>query len=265
MESPAAKRLPSNCGSGAPTAFPDGFACGIAAGPAATRDGLACALHRHDDYKRQGQQFAFIAKAGEVLAESLDFRRPGALLAIIVPEFGDWAAIDLFDEYDRLKTVAAIHADPRKMPLVKRLLGRYNHDPKVEPDIAAILRKNRTVMLREVSNELIEKAAAPDLLQVIRALAPRSAVTVPSAYARPNDRIARRILGRDASPIHRRGSTTVRGAYEAGRRSDRECAALRARAGNRGGVSACGAADLASPGRRAYASAASTSRLTIAS
>ena len=27
-----------------------------------------------DDYKRQGQQFAFIAKAGEVLAESLDLR-----------------------------------------------------------------------------------------------------------------------------------------------------------------------------------------------
>ncbi|MGB6517263.1 MAG: SpoIIE family protein phosphatase [Candidatus Cybelea sp.] len=133
-----------------------------------------------DDYKRQGQQFAFIAKAGEVLAESLDLDATlERLLAIIVPEFGDWAAIDLFDEFDRLKTVAAIHADPRKMPLVKRLLGRYNHDPKVEPDIAAILRKNRTVMLREVSNELIEKAAAPDLLQVIRALAPRSAVTVP--------------------------------------------------------------------------------------
>ena len=133
-----------------------------------------------DDYKRQGQQFAFIAKAGEVLAESLDLDATlERLLAIIVPEFGDWAAIDLFDEFERLKTVAAIHADPRKMPLVKKLLGRYNHDPKVEPNIAAILRKNRPVVLREVSNELIEKAAAPDLLQVIRALAPRSAVTVP--------------------------------------------------------------------------------------
>ena len=133
-----------------------------------------------DDYKRQGQQFAFIAKAGEVLAESLDLDATlERLLAIIVPEFGDWAAIDLFDEFERLKTVAAIHADPRKMPLVKSLLGRYNHDPKVEPNIAAILRKNRPVVLREVSNELIEKAAAPDLLQVIRALAPRSAVTVP--------------------------------------------------------------------------------------
>jgi PAS domain S-box-containing protein len=133
-----------------------------------------------DDYKRQGQQFAFIAKAGEVLAESLDLQTTlERLLAIIVPEFGDWAAIDLFDEYERLKTVAAIHADPRKIPLVKRLLGRYNHDPEVEPAIAAILRKNRPVILPDVTDERIKKAAAPDLLETIRALAPRSTVTIP--------------------------------------------------------------------------------------
>lgn len=133
-----------------------------------------------DDYKRQGQQFAFIAKAGEVLAESLDLQATlERLLEIIVPEFGDWAAIDLFDEYDRLKTVAAIHSDSRKMPLVKRLVGRFNHDPKVEPRIAEFLRKNQPVILREVGDEQIKKAAAPDLLEVIRALAPRSAVTVP--------------------------------------------------------------------------------------
>ncbi len=133
-----------------------------------------------DDYKRQGEQFAFLAKAGEVLAESLDLQTTlERLLAIIVPEFGDWAAIDLFDEFDRLKTVAAIHADPRKRPLVKRLLGRYNHNPKVEPNIAAVLRKNEPVILHEVGDPQIEKAAAPDLLEVLRTLAPRSAMTVP--------------------------------------------------------------------------------------
>ena len=133
-----------------------------------------------DDYKRQGQQFAFIAKAGEVLAESLDLQATlERLLAIIVPEFGDWAAIDLFDEYDRLETVAAIHADPKKLVLAECLVGRYNHDPKVEPNIAAFLRKNQPLILREIGDAQIEKAAAPDLLEVIRALAPRSAVTIP--------------------------------------------------------------------------------------
>ena len=120
-----------------------------------------------DDYKRQGQRFAFLAKAGEVLAESLDLQTTlDRLLAIIVPEFGDWAAIDLFDQNGRLKTVAVIHADSKKARLVKRLLGRYNHNPHVEPDIAAVLRTNRANIVREVSEELVERSAAPNLLPV---------------------------------------------------------------------------------------------------
>src|SRR5580700_11073056 len=133
-----------------------------------------------DDYKRQGQQFAFLARAGEVLAESLDLQATlNRLLAIIVPEFGDWAAIDLFDENDRLKTVAAIHADSEKMRFVRRLVGRYTHDPQYEPVVAEALRMGRPMIIREVNVELLKTAAAPNLLAVIRELAPRSAITIP--------------------------------------------------------------------------------------
>lgn len=133
-----------------------------------------------DDYKRQGQIFAFLAQAGEELAESLDLHATlNRLLAIIVPEFGDWAAIDLFDENDRLKTVAAIHADPKKTRLVKRLVGRYTHARRYEPAIAAALRNGRPIVIREVKVELLEKIATRYLLEVIRELEPRSAVTVP--------------------------------------------------------------------------------------
>ena len=133
-----------------------------------------------DDYKRQGQIFAFLAQAGEVLAESLDLQATlNRLLAIIVPEFGDWAAIDLFDEGDRLKTVAAIHADPKKTLLVKRLVGRYTHARRYEPAIAAALRNGRPMVIHEVNVELLEKVATRNLLEVIRELEPRSAVTIP--------------------------------------------------------------------------------------
>ena len=75
-----------------------------------------------DAYKRQGQRLAFIAKAGEMLAESLDLQATlNRLLALIVPEFGDWAVIDLIDENDRVQTVAVIHADASKTRLVERL------------------------------------------------------------------------------------------------------------------------------------------------
>ncbi len=133
-----------------------------------------------DEYKRQGQVFAFLAQAGEVLAESLDLQATlNRLLAIIVPEFGDWAAIDLFDENDRLKTAAAIHADPNKTRLVKRLVGRYTHDRHYEPAIVAALRNGRPIVIREVNVGRLEKVATRHLLEVIRELEPRSAVTVP--------------------------------------------------------------------------------------
>jgi anti-sigma regulatory factor (Ser/Thr protein kinase) len=75
-----------------------------------------------DAYKRQGQRLAFIAKAGEMLAESLDLQATlNRLLALIVPEFGDWAAIDLFDENGRVQTVAVLHADASKTRLIERL------------------------------------------------------------------------------------------------------------------------------------------------
>jgi len=134
-----------------------------------------------DDYKRQGELFAFLAEAGEVLAESLDLQATlNRMLAIIVPEFGDWAAIDLFDDDDeRLKTVAAIHADPEKTRLVKRMVGRYTHNPRYEPAIAAALRMGRPIVIRDVNAELLKKAAAPNLFPAIRELGPRSAITVP--------------------------------------------------------------------------------------
>lgn len=133
-----------------------------------------------DDYKRQGQQFAFLAQAGEALGESLDLQATlDRLLAIIVPEFGDWAAIDLFDDSDRLKTVAAIHADPDKARLVKRLVGRYNHNPRYEPAIASALRTGRSIVIGNVKPDLLDKAASPTLLPVIRELSPRSTVTIP--------------------------------------------------------------------------------------
>ena len=79
----------------------------------------------------------------------------------------------------RLKTVAAIHADPEKMRLVKRMVGRYTHNRRYEPAIAAALRMRRPMVIRDVNVELLKKAAAPNLFPVIRELGPRSAITVP--------------------------------------------------------------------------------------
>ncbi|MFY9666151.1 MAG: SpoIIE family protein phosphatase [Candidatus Cybelea sp.] len=121
-----------------------------------------------------------MAKAGEVLAESLDLQTTlRRLLEIIVPEFGDWAAIDLLDEQNRLKTVAAIHADPRKASIVRQLCNRYNHKPEFEQHVIDALRTRRPWRMAQIDPALLEQAAASGISRVIRALNPRSTVTVP--------------------------------------------------------------------------------------
>lgn len=133
-----------------------------------------------DEHRRLGQHFAFIAQAGEVLAASLDLQTTlNQLLALIVPGLGDWAAIDLFDEDNRLKTVAAIHADPAKAELVERLCNSYNHAPEFEERLAGALRTQGPRILQEIRPELLKRAAAPHFLPVILALNPKSTVTVP--------------------------------------------------------------------------------------
>ncbi|HEY1680997.1 MAG TPA: SpoIIE family protein phosphatase [Candidatus Tumulicola sp.] len=133
-----------------------------------------------DDHKRQGERFAFLARSSEALSESLDLQTTlERMLAIVVPELADWAAIDLFDETGRLKTVAAIHAYPEKAALVQRIVGRYNHDLQAEPLIEAELRKNQAIVIPNIPDESIERSASHDLIDVIRALAPHSTVTVP--------------------------------------------------------------------------------------
>ncbi|MGB8964167.1 MAG: SpoIIE family protein phosphatase [Candidatus Cybelea sp.] len=121
-----------------------------------------------------------MAKTGEALAESLDLQTTlRRLLEIIIPELGDWAAIDLLDERNRLKTVAAIHADPRKASVVRQLCNRYNHKPEFEQHVIDALRRRRPWSLAQIAPELLERAAAPGTSRVIRALNPRSTVTVP--------------------------------------------------------------------------------------
>ncbi|MFY9883548.1 MAG: SpoIIE family protein phosphatase [Candidatus Cybelea sp.] len=115
-----------------------------------------------------------------MLAESLDLQTTlRRLLEIIVPEFGDWAAIDLLDEQNRLKTVAAIHADPRKASIVRQLCNRYNHKPEFEQHVIDALRTRRPWRMAQIDPALLEQAAASGISRVIRALNPRSTVTVP--------------------------------------------------------------------------------------
>jgi PAS domain S-box-containing protein len=85
-----------------------------------------------DDRKRAEESLRFIEKAGTLLSRSLDLETTfETLMDLVVPEFGDWSAINLHDDDGSVKTYAVRHADPEKNALARRLQGvnYYNTSP----------------------------------------------------------------------------------------------------------------------------------------
>jgi hypothetical protein len=85
-----------------------------------------------DDRKRAEEALRFIEKAGTLLSRSLDLETTfETLMDLVVPEFGDWSAINLRDDDGAVKTYAVRHADPEKNALARRLHGvnYYNESP----------------------------------------------------------------------------------------------------------------------------------------
>ena len=133
-----------------------------------------------DEQRRAVRALQFASKASAVLSESLDLAETlERLLDIVVPELADWAAIDLLEEHDRVRTVAVIHADPEKQPLVDQLRNRYTHTPQFERRVSEALRTSEARVIAHVTDDMVFTAASPRVLPVIRALQPRSTVSIP--------------------------------------------------------------------------------------
>ena len=90
------------------------------------------------DRKRAEDALAFLAEAGQLLSESLDYHATLLNVArLAVPLLADWCVLDLLSEEGTLERLVTVHADPAKQPLVEEL-KRY--PPRWEDDfgLAAI-------------------------------------------------------------------------------------------------------------------------------
>ncbi|MGP6159955.1 MAG: PAS domain S-box protein, partial [Vulcanimicrobiaceae bacterium] len=80
---------------------------------------------------RKGAEDAlrFVARASEALSRSLDLTTTlDVLLELVVPRFGDWAAINVREDGEQIRTLAVRHIDPAKKPLIERLRGACYHN-----------------------------------------------------------------------------------------------------------------------------------------
>ena len=128
--------------------------------------------------KRREENARFLVEASRTLSSSLDYAQIAQELArLVVPRVADWCAVDLVEEAG-LCRVAIAHRDPQKVSLAHELHRRY--PPRADHPISRVLRSGQSMLVPEVSDELLG-AIAHDArhLEIVQELGIRSFLVAP--------------------------------------------------------------------------------------
>jgi signal transduction histidine kinase len=87
--------------------------------------------NEHAAAQRHGRRSAYLARASEVLASSLDHKTTLASVArLAVPDVADWCLVDMVEPDGALRTIALYHSDPSKTATAREIGRRFPYDPK---------------------------------------------------------------------------------------------------------------------------------------
>jgi signal transduction histidine kinase len=128
-----------------------------------------------------GRRNAFLAQASELLHSSLDYESTLRSLArLIVPELADWCFVDLAEEGDRYRRLAAAHADPageRLSPAFERTYGSRD-DPHL--GVSRVVRTDRPEFAGTATPETLQWLTRdPEHLRLLAELNVVSHLSVP--------------------------------------------------------------------------------------
>ena len=143
---------------------------------------LAIERVRAGNALRESEQTArFLADASAALAVLVDFDSTLQKVAsLAVPNFADWASVDLLEGDGTLRRVAVAHVDPAKVELAHEVHRRFPPDPAAPQGGWNILRTGRAEIVPEISDELLVQSVKDDeLLRIMRELGLKSYLGVP--------------------------------------------------------------------------------------
>jgi PAS domain S-box-containing protein len=123
----------------------------------------------------------FLAQAGTLLDQSLDYERTLAAVAdITVPEVADWCGVSILDEMGILQQVAVAHVNPEQRRLGEQINRRFPPDPDAPGGGYEVARTGRTLFARQVTDDMLTAAITnPEHLDLVRRLGLRSVIVAP--------------------------------------------------------------------------------------
>ena len=128
------------------------------------------------------QRMTFLADASELLGSSLDYEATLAQLArLAVPEMATWCSVDMVGPDGSIQRLAVAHEDPDRVAWAESLGAEYPPDPDQPMGVPNVIRTMTAEFVPEITDELLVEAAQGDerLLEIVRELGLRSAITVP--------------------------------------------------------------------------------------
>jgi PAS domain S-box-containing protein len=132
--------------------------------------------------RRIAEREAFYARFGEAIAETLDLRETlDAATGLLVPQFADWAVVNLIDEENALFLAASHHHDPELDARTRDLLDLRYLAGDAATGSPAVVRTKRALVYEEIPPEGIRAVTAP-YRNAIAGLGVVSAVIVPIAF-----------------------------------------------------------------------------------
>jgi signal transduction histidine kinase len=130
---------------------------------------------------RRETEAQFLARAGQVLAASLDYHETlKAVAQLAVPQIADWCAVDVLDASGLIEQLAVAHADPARVAYAREFLRKYPADPRAPVGLHQVLRTGESHLLPELTPAMIERGArSPQHRADIEALRITSYMIVP--------------------------------------------------------------------------------------
>ena len=133
------------------------------------------------EQKRAERQNAFLARAGAVLASSLDYEQTLRNVAeLAVPDIADWCVVDLVDEDGDRHQVALAHKDPAMVRRAEQLRAYEPERLDAERGLGRVLHTGEPRLYPEIPDAMLVDAAVDDRhLELLRAVGMRSVAIVP--------------------------------------------------------------------------------------
>ncbi len=140
------------------------------------------------DVKRTEMTQRLLARAGELLASSMDYERTLQQVAeLAVPQLADWCTVSLPDGHGFIRSVAVAHIDPDKVALARRIGERYPSRADAATGAAQTIRDGISQVVNEIPEEMLAAVAQDDEhLELLRGVGMRAGLTVPMSSAGSN-------------------------------------------------------------------------------